>query len=403
MNTTYSVNIISQIDKEYRSFVAVERFNSGSTKYYQHYYTQLLRFNDCTEWFQQFDYPIIETGKVVIVEVDKNLGLWARGIISNCNSCNNLCPEVYLIDSQRFTDKGSIFELRTCPPKLLQLILPTYYINIDLCLDDDDLKTAIEILIKKNQYGELSFNFTPESVENNVYSGELIVYHKVNNLYIPLKKLLKNVHTKKLFEEIPLYKNHQYSNFNPIELNYVKNIFIPREPSNLVFLESNLVSSSCDLSFIDDLSTNLSDNSANEFSSISNYSENICYSNDSDLEIQKLQNNCITTIAKQKVYSSNSSLMSKSNSSLQSKSSNNSNCTMPEIKQFNDFIVTRMSELKIDTGYQQNNKSISTLKVLETPEIHLKSITNVQPMNINMDDSVIWWSDDDDDDDDNKN
>lgn len=76
MNTTYSVNIISQIDKEYRSFVAVERFNSGSTKYYQHYYTQLLRFNDCTEWFQQFDYPIIETGKVssyVILTADKHI------------------------------------------------------------------------------------------------------------------------------------------------------------------------------------------------------------------------------------------------------------------------------------------------------------------------------------------
>lgn len=82
----------------------------------------------------------------------------------------------------------------------MQLILPTYYIDVNLCLDDDDLKTAITILIKKNQFGELSFSFTPQSVENNIYSGELIVYNKVNNLYVPIKKLLKNVRTKKFFE-----------------------------------------------------------------------------------------------------------------------------------------------------------------------------------------------------------
>lgn len=64
LNTTYNVNIISQIDKERGLFVAVERFNSGSTRYFQNYYKQLLLFNDCTEWFQQLDYPIIESGKV---------------------------------------------------------------------------------------------------------------------------------------------------------------------------------------------------------------------------------------------------------------------------------------------------------------------------------------------------
>jgi len=93
-----------------------------------------------------------------------------------------------------------MLEFRTCPPKFLQLLLPTYYIDIDLRLDDDDLKTAIAILIKKNQYGELSFSFIPESFENNIYSGKLIVNHKVNNLQIPLKKLLKNFRTKKIFE-----------------------------------------------------------------------------------------------------------------------------------------------------------------------------------------------------------
>jgi len=64
LNTTYNVNIISQIDKKCGLFVAVERFNSGSTGYFHHYYEQLSLFNDCTEWFQQFDYPIIEYGKV---------------------------------------------------------------------------------------------------------------------------------------------------------------------------------------------------------------------------------------------------------------------------------------------------------------------------------------------------
>lgn len=177
---------------------------------------------------------------------------------------------------------------------------------------------------------------------------------------------------------------------------------MPKEPSNMVFLESNLVSSSCDLSIIDDLNTNLSYSSANEFSSTSNYSENICFSDDSELETQKLENSSsnITIIAKQSIYSSNSSLMSKSDSSLQSLSSNNNNCTMSEIKQCNNFIVTTTSKLKINSGCRQNDKSTLIPKVLETPEIHLKPITNIQPINTKMDDSLIWWSDDDDDDDD---
>lgn len=391
----YDINIISQIDEVRGLFVVVERFNNGSTGYFQCYYKQLLDFNNCNEWFEKFDYPTIETGKVVIVQVDKNPmdNLWARGIISKCHH-NNLCPEIYLIDSQRFINKGSMFELRTCPPKFLQLILPTYYIDIDLCLDDDDLKTAITILIKKNQYGELNFSFIPQSFENNVYSGILIVNHKVNNMYIPLKKLLKNFHTKKMFEDIPQYKNHQYSIFNPIELQYLKNIFLPREPSDMVFLEDNLVSSCCDLSLLNDSNTNLSYNSENEFSSNSIYSENICFSDDSELEIKKLKNSHITPIAKQKVYSSNSSLMSKSSSSLQSITSYNNNCSMPEIKQSSDFIMTKMSKLK-DSGSQLNNKKILTLKELEIPKIQLKSMTNIKAMNTTMADSDIWWSDDD--------
>ncbi|XP_026804570.1 kinesin-related protein 2-like isoform X2 [Rhopalosiphum maidis] len=324
--------------------------------------------------------------------------LWTRGIISKCHHHHNLCPEIYLIDFQRFIDKGNMFELRTCPPKFLQLILPTYYIDIDLCLNDDDLKIAITILMKKNQYGELSFSFIPHSFENNVYSGILIVNYKVNNLNIPLKKLLKNIHTKKIFAEIPQYKNQVYSIFNPIKLKYLKKIFIPREPNDKVFLKNNLVLSCCDLSVLSDSNTNLSYNSINEFSSNSNYSENICFSDDSELEIKKLENICVTPLSKQKVYSSNSSLMSKSSSSLQSITSinnnNNNNCSMPQIKQCNNSIVTRMPKLK-DTRCQENNKPTLTLEVLETPKIQLKSITDIKAMNTTMENSDIWWSDDD--------
>lgn len=169
---------------------------------------------------------------------------------------------------------------------------------------------------------------------------------------------------------------------------------MPREPNDMVFLEDNLVSSCCDLSLLNDSNTNLSNNSANEFSSNSIYSENICFSDDSALEIKKLKNSCITPIAKQKVYSSNSSLMSKSSSSLQSITSYNNNYSMPEIKQSSDFIMTKTSKLK-DSGSQQNNKKTLTLKELEIPKIQLKSITNIKAMNTTMADSDIWWSDDD--------
>uniref|UniRef100_A0A2S2PGL7 Uncharacterized protein n=1 Tax=Schizaphis graminum TaxID=13262 RepID=A0A2S2PGL7_SCHGA len=397
LNTMYDINIVGQIDEDRGLFVVVERFTSGSTEYFQNYYKQLLGFKNCSEWFEKIDYPIIETGKVVIVQVDTNpMGkLWARGIISKCHH-NNLCPEIYLIDSQRFIDKGNMFKLRTCPPKYLQLILPTYYIDIDLCLNDD-LKIAITILMKKNQYGELSFSFIPQCFKNNVYSGILFVSYKDINLNIPLKKLLKNVHTKKIFADIPQYKNHVYSIFNPIKLKCLKTIFMPREPSDMVFLENNLVSSCCDLSVLNDSSTNLSYNSINELSSNSNYSENICFSDESELEIKKLENICITPLTKKKVYSSNSSLMSKSSSSLQSITSNknnNNNCSMPQIKQYNNSIMTRTPKLK-DTGCQENNKPTLTHKVLETPKIQLKSITNIKAMNTTMENSDIWWSDDD--------
>lgn len=62
-------------------------------------------------------------------------------------------------------------------------------------MDDDSLKNAIEMMIYKNQHGELNIVFTPQSKQNNEYIGFLTV----NN--IPLKKylhiLLKQYSTKK--------------------------------------------------------------------------------------------------------------------------------------------------------------------------------------------------------------
>lgn len=72
----YDINIISQIDEVRGLFVVVERFNNGSTGYFQCYYKKLLNFNNCNEWFEKFDYPIIETGKVssyLILNVNRYL------------------------------------------------------------------------------------------------------------------------------------------------------------------------------------------------------------------------------------------------------------------------------------------------------------------------------------------
>lgn len=48
------------------------------------------------------------------------------------------------------------------------------------------------MLIEKNQYGDLNFNFTPQSVTNNVYVGELTINHKINNSVITFEKFVKN-------------------------------------------------------------------------------------------------------------------------------------------------------------------------------------------------------------------
>lgn len=64
MNTIYDVNIISQIDVDRGIFVAVEQFNYNSTEYFLYYYKQLLELNSCGDWYQHFDYPTVETGRV---------------------------------------------------------------------------------------------------------------------------------------------------------------------------------------------------------------------------------------------------------------------------------------------------------------------------------------------------
>lgn len=86
------------------------------------------------------------------------------------------------------------------PPKFAELVLPTYYIDVDFYLKDDLQQRTIEMLIEQNQYGEISFSYTPGLMKNNVYCGELIVNYKNDNSFVPLKKLLKNVHKTKYFD-----------------------------------------------------------------------------------------------------------------------------------------------------------------------------------------------------------
>lgn len=88
-----------------------------------------------------------------------------------------------------------------CPPKFSQLTLPTYSINVNFCLkDNNQLQSAIEMLIEKNQYGDINFNFTPQSVTNNVYFGDLIINHKINNSVITFKKFVKMSWRNKIFD-----------------------------------------------------------------------------------------------------------------------------------------------------------------------------------------------------------
>lgn len=84
--------------------------------------------------------------------------------------------------------------MRICPDKFKELILPTYYIDVDFSLNDC-VPNVIEMLIGRHQYGELRFSFIPESIHNDVYVGELIVNDISDNSIISLKKLLNN-HTK---------------------------------------------------------------------------------------------------------------------------------------------------------------------------------------------------------------
>lgn len=89
--------------------------------------------------------------------------------------------------------------MRACPAEFLNLQLPTYNIDVNIDLDVDWVKIAIEKLIWKNQCGELSFCYTPKSINNNVYSGELTIDNKTDHSIISLKKFLKNFHKKNYF------------------------------------------------------------------------------------------------------------------------------------------------------------------------------------------------------------
>lgn len=77
-------------------------------------------------------------------------------------------------------------------------MLPTYNIHVDFGLDDNLIQSAIESLIEKNQYGDISFRFIPQSISrDNIYRGELLVNYGIDNSIITLEKFLKNVRKKK--------------------------------------------------------------------------------------------------------------------------------------------------------------------------------------------------------------
>lgn len=79
-------------------------------------------------------------------------------------------------------------------------MLPTYSIKANFCLNDhNQLQSAIEMLIEKNQYGDINFNFTPQSVTNNVYFGDLVINHKINNSVITFEKFVKMFWGNKIF------------------------------------------------------------------------------------------------------------------------------------------------------------------------------------------------------------
>lgn len=65
LKKTYCINIITQKNENYGLFIAVEKFSSDSSQYFQRYYKQLLKFNQCGNWFETLEQPQNDLGRVV--------------------------------------------------------------------------------------------------------------------------------------------------------------------------------------------------------------------------------------------------------------------------------------------------------------------------------------------------
>ncbi|XP_050432385.1 uncharacterized protein LOC126840579 [Adelges cooleyi] len=279
----YTINILCQLKNGY--FIVVEKFCNNASPYFMQYHKELLTFNDedCDEWFLNMNFPQIETGKAIISK-KKNHNKWVRSIISNPNG-----PELYLIDTQRLTDCREELELRVCHPKFLQLKLPTYYIDLDLCNNNDRIRTMINMLINKNQHGEISFGFVPHSIDDNIYKGELFVYEENNKSFIPFKKMYKSFYSKSNSKD-------NLKIFDPMQYAHMVPIFAPRDHNTTDVFEGNLVSS-----YFDIYNINLSDNSSFNRLIPKQFLNEYNYKDDSE---KFHETDDLIPIAKQKVYSS---------------------------------------------------------------------------------------------------
>lgn len=87
---------------------------------------------------------------------------------------------------------------RACPLRLVQLIIPTYTIDVNVCLDNDHTRRQIDTMTFKNRIGLINFTFTPRLFQNNVYFGKLIINGR-NGKCISLKRMLKSVDINSVF------------------------------------------------------------------------------------------------------------------------------------------------------------------------------------------------------------
>ncbi|VVC28822.1 Hypothetical protein CINCED_3A012138 [Cinara cedri] len=256
LNKNYFINIICHSVNNCATFLAVESKFTDTTPYFNTYYEKLKLFNNYGEWFSTLDYGLMDIGNVILIQTDIEKNIWSRAIVAH-----EFSPKYYLIDQQKFYLDDKVYAFRSCPSRFLQLTLPTYNIDINLCLEDDQIRNHIETIILKHQLGQINFKFTPKIFKNNIYSGKLFVNNK-NLKSISLKKLIKSVNITQLLDEIDMDQNlkkFKFPLFNPLNFEHLIGIYNPRHLDNLDLSNINLYSNSielCELCEKDFFSTN---------------------------------------------------------------------------------------------------------------------------------------------------